>query len=45
MGEQLNVQELMILGLGIGKVVYCLPREVWSVLPGGVPYFMVKKGE
>lgn len=41
-GEQMNVQELMVLGIGLGLAEYCLPRDMWSVLPGGMPYFMVK---
>lgn len=41
-GEQCNAEQLMCLGLAIDKVGYCLPREFWSALPGGVPYFYVK---
>lgn len=40
-GEHSNVDELLILGQGLGLVTYCLPRELWSVLPGGMPYFVV----
>ena len=40
-GEHRNVNELMCLGMAIGKVKYCLPREMWSILPGGMPYFMI----
>lgn len=40
-GEQFNVQELMLLGLAIGKVTYLLPRPYWEKMPGGVPYFVV----
>lgn len=44
-GEQMHVQELLLLGLAIGRIKYCLPKQYWSTLPGGVPYFMVVKGE
>jgi len=40
-GEQTSVHELLCLGLAIGKASYLMPREMWSVLPGGVPYFVV----
>lgn len=40
-GEQSNVDELICLGLAIGKVSFPIPREMWGHLPGGVPYFTV----
>ena len=40
-GEQRDVDLLLCLGLGLGIVRYPLPREVWPVLPGGMPYFTV----
>jgi hypothetical protein len=42
-GDQAVVDQLVCLGIGIGKVEYCMPRELWSVLPGGVPYFVVTR--
>lgn len=42
-GEQLHVEALMCLGLGLKAVDYLLPRDVWPSLPGGVPYFVVKE--
>lgn len=41
-GEHQSMEELMLLGLAIKKVEYCLPREMWQALPGHMPYFMVK---
>lgn len=32
---------LMQLGMAIGAVKYVLPRDMWSVLPGGMPYLSV----
>lgn len=29
------------LAIGLGLARYSLPREMWSVLPGGVPYITV----
>src|SRR3989304_8262419 len=33
--EQITVEQLMMLGMAIGKIKYCLEREFWSALPGG----------
>lgn len=41
-GEQRIVEYLVLLGMGIGKVSILLPRELWAVLPGGVPYFVIE---
>jgi hypothetical protein len=40
-GEQRNVEQLMVLGIAIGKIEHC-PREMWSLLPGEMPYITVK---
>lgn len=40
-GEQINAQELMLLGIASGYMNYLLPRDVWFLLPGGVPYVVV----
>jgi hypothetical protein len=42
-GEHPSVEQLLVLGVAIGKIEYCLPREYWRALPGGVPYFMIKQ--
>jgi hypothetical protein len=42
-GEHVDMERLFMLGMGIDKVVCQLPRELWVALPGGVPYYMVKK--
>lgn len=41
-GEHSNIDELIMLGNAIGKVEFNAPRELWSALPGGMPYFVVK---
>ena len=33
---------LICLGLAIGKVQFLLPREVWALLPGAMPYLQIK---
>lgn len=40
-GEHLQVEQLMLLGLASGLVEYCAPREIWKILPGGMPYFRI----
>jgi|SRR5665213_270268 len=39
---QSDVEKLVVLGLATNQVSYLLPRDMWNILPGGVPYFMVK---
>lgn len=41
-GEQKNVDELLCLGVAIGKAKILLSREEWVLFPGGVPYFSVE---
>jgi hypothetical protein len=40
-GMHQTMQELFLLGLASGKARYCLPKDLWSALPGGMPYLMV----
>lgn len=37
-----NMDQLVCLGLAIGKVDFNLPRALWQGFPGGMPYFFVK---
>ncbi len=41
-GEHQNADELLILGLAIDRFEYLMPREIWSALPGGMPYIRLK---
>ena len=43
-GLQSTVEKLVMLGIATGKVKIQFPREIWDVLPGGVPYFVVEGG-
>lgn len=45
-GEQwtslhMRMEQLFQLGIGIGKVSYTMPRDMWKILPGGVPYLVI----
>lgn len=41
-GLQRTMEALMVLGIAVGKMEYCIPIELWPELPGGVPYVIVK---
>ena len=41
-GLHMEMGKLFALGQGAGLVSCLVPRELWSALPGGVPYYMVK---
>lgn len=41
--EHRTVEQLVLLGLAIGEVEYLLPRPMWGMMPGGVPYFVVRQ--
>lgn len=40
-GMQMQVEQLFQLAIAAGYGEWCLPRELWLSLPGGVPYFRV----
>lgn len=40
-GLHLTMEKLFALGIGIGKVKCLLPRELWQMMPCGMPYFVV----
>lgn len=40
-GEHPNVEQLLALGHAAGYVKCLVPRQLWSQMPGGMPYFSV----
>ena len=40
-GDHLQIEKLFALGIAAEKVKCLLPREMWGVLPGGMPYYVV----
>lgn len=40
-GLQARVDQLFSLGMALGYVTNQMPRALWSVLPGGVPYYTI----
>lgn len=41
-GMHSTMDKLFMLGAGIGMVECQMPRDVWQVLPGRMPYYLVK---
>lgn len=40
-GEHAHCEMLLTLGIGLGLAKWQLPRDMWRVLPGGMPYVVV----
>lgn len=40
-GEHRSIDMLVALGNALGLVKFALPRDMWEVLPGGMPYFII----
>lgn len=40
-GLHMDMDKLFILGIAINKVKYILPKELWNVLPGGMPFLVI----
>jgi len=41
-GEHLKMEQLVCLGIAIGAISYCLPRDMWNVFPGGMPFIKLR---
>ena len=41
-GEHSVCEQLIVMEIGLNLMDYCFPREMWAILPGGVPYLIVK---
>lgn len=40
-GEHANIDQLLVLGLATKQVVLPMPRPMWPMMAGGMPYLMV----
>lgn len=40
--EHRDMEALLVLGLASGQAKILFPREMWGLLPGGMPYFSVR---
>lgn len=36
------MEQLFCMGIALGLCEYQIPREMWDVLPGGMPYIVIK---
>lgn len=43
--EHPSMDNLFMLGIGIRRVMYCMPRDMWKVFPGGMPYIVIAKAD
>ena len=41
-GDHRVCEQLIVMAIGLNLMSYCFPREMWAILPGGVPYLIVK---
>jgi hypothetical protein len=40
-GQHRDMEALVCLGIACGMAHFQMPREMWSIFPGGMPYFEV----
>ena len=40
-GLHQRMEQLLCMGMGLGLVECPMPREMWSALPGGMPYYTI----
>ena len=40
-GEHINIDQLLMLGTATGQAKILMPRAMWGMFPGGMPYFSV----
>jgi hypothetical protein len=43
-GEHPNAQQLMVLAVAMGFMRYLMPKDLWAILPGGMPYVAFDDG-
>lgn len=40
-GTHKTMEQLLCLGMAMNKMKILLPREVWKIFPGGMPYVAI----
>ena len=40
-GEHTDMEKLTMLGIAAGYAKFCFGRELWPILPGGMPYIVL----
>lgn len=41
-GEQIDADNLLVLALATDMAQFLIPEEMWGILPGGMPYVVLK---
>ncbi len=41
-GDMSDIEKLLSLGMAVGLVTFCVPREKWDRLPNGLPYVRIE---
>jgi hypothetical protein len=41
-GEHNTMEQLFVLGIALKICSFALPRKMWDILPGGMPYIVVE---
>lgn len=41
-GQHSICEQLVVMAIGLGLMEYCMPKTMWEILPGGVPYLIIK---
>lgn len=44
-GLQQQLEQLVVLGIATNNMIYCAPRPMWCIMPGGLPYIQVVEKE
>lgn len=44
-GEHRNVEALAVLAIGLKLGHFLMPRDMWKIFPGGMPYVMFENGD
>ncbi len=40
-GEHRDIEQLLVLGIATDQAKILMPRKMWGMLPGGMPYFVI----
>jgi len=40
-GLHRSMEDLLLLGIGLGLAGFCAPKALWPMLPGGMPYVWI----
>lgn len=44
-GLHQRMEQLFQLGIGLGLAKYLMPKDMWNMFPGGMPYIVIMESE